>query len=315
MAKIITVGLSPCWDIICEGRNLNWQSHQVVDHQTSRPAGKALNISRALAWMQTTNIAAGLWGKEDYAEMVRALKPLQPYLKVRMTPVAGKTRRNVTVIDTSKKREMHLRSPSNLSSASGLRNVTATLKQIVKRHDYVIVSGSLPDATCDKSVFSLWNACRANGAKLILDSSGPIYARMVEAGGLYLIKPNVEELRELLGEKISDTPKALVQAGRALLGQAEMILISRGARGAILVTKSGCRQAQSNSRRRVDTTVGCGDYLLAGFGQGLGQGRNPRTALQWGVQAGTARAYRFESSLTWAQVRRRIRVQIQSVSN
>ena len=312
MSKIITVGLCPCWDIICEGRNLSWQDHQNIDRQTRRPAGKALNISRALAWMHTPNMAAGLWGKADHAEMLREVRPLQKYLKVRTTAVPGSTRRNVTVIDTKNRREMHLRSPSLLASDAALKILRADLNRIVKPDSLCVFAGSLPSEPYLSSVLSLVNACRDRGAKIILDTSGKPLRTIVASGGLYLWKPNVAELQELAGNSIRDTPAALIKAGRTLLDQAEMILISRGARGAILVTKNGIWQANSISRHRVHSTVGCGDTLLAGFLQGLWQGGNRRSALQQAIQAAAARAYRLDRSLTWNQVRREIRVHIQT---
>lgn len=315
MSKIITVGLCPCWDIICQGCNLSWQDHQNIDRQTSRPAGKALNISRALAWMQTPNIAAGLWGKADHAEMLREVKPLQKYLKVRTTAVPGGTRRNVTVIDTKNRREMHLRSPSLLTSDSALKNLRADLNRIVKPDSLCVFSGSLPSEPYLSLVLSIVNACRDRGAKIILDASGKPLRAIVSSGGLFLLKPNVAELQELLGKSIRNTPADLIKAGRTLLDQAEMILISRGANGAVLVTKTRVWRANSISRRRVHSTVGCGDYLLAGFLQGLWQGRNRRTTLQQGIQAAAARACQIDRSLTWNQIRRAIRVHIQPVSS
>ena len=44
-----------------------------IDEQVVRPAGKALNVSYALAWMGGESVAAGLWGREDYDEMRRAV--------------------------------------------------------------------------------------------------------------------------------------------------------------------------------------------------------------------------------------------------
>ena len=310
MSKIITVGLCPCWDIICEGGNLSWSGHQRIDRQSSRPAGKALNLSRALTWMQTNNTAAGLWGRDDYAEMLREIKPLQKYLKVRFTVVRGQTRRNVTVIDTKNRREMHLRSPSLLASGSALKSLRADLKHIVKPDCLCVFSGSLPSEPYLPAVLSMVNDCRERGAKIILDTSGKPLRAMVESGGLFLLKPNVAELQELIGTSIRNTPAALIKAGRILLDRAKMILISRGAKGSVLVTRTRIWQAKGICRGRVHSTVGCGDYLLAGFLQGVSQGRNRRSALQLGLQAATAKAYRLEHRYTWNQVRRKIRVDI-----
>ena len=50
-SKIITVGLSPTWDITSQVENPDWGGHINIDEQTIFPAGKALNVSKALAWM------------------------------------------------------------------------------------------------------------------------------------------------------------------------------------------------------------------------------------------------------------------------
>ena len=74
--KIITVGLCPAWDIVCKGRGLDWGQHQMVNSTRCQPAGKALNISRALAWMGMETIAAGLWGQQDMEQMLKNMRPL-----------------------------------------------------------------------------------------------------------------------------------------------------------------------------------------------------------------------------------------------
>jgi len=89
-SKIITIGLCPCWDAVCQLDGVDWGQHKVISSASSRPAGKALNISRALAWMGTKSIAAGLWGREDYEQMAKAMRSLKDSIKVKMTAVEGR---------------------------------------------------------------------------------------------------------------------------------------------------------------------------------------------------------------------------------
>ncbi len=55
--KIITIGLCPSWDTVCRLDGINWGEHKQVTSTKSYPAGKAMNISRALAWMGKKNTA------------------------------------------------------------------------------------------------------------------------------------------------------------------------------------------------------------------------------------------------------------------
>ena len=132
--KIVTIGLCPCWDMVCQLDGVDWGQHKVISSTSSRPAGKALNISRALAWMGTKSIAAGLWGREDYEQMAKAMRSLKGAVKVKMTAVDGNTRRNITVVDTVNNREMHLRAVSRLASKKALRKLKVDLQAIVNRN-------------------------------------------------------------------------------------------------------------------------------------------------------------------------------------
>jgi len=112
-ARIVTIGLAPAWDVTCRGRDLDWGRHAELDCQVSRPAGKALNVSYALAWMGLRSVATGLWGRDDYDPMQRALDRLGGLIDARMTIVEGRTRHNITVVDSLNQREMHLRQRSS----------------------------------------------------------------------------------------------------------------------------------------------------------------------------------------------------------
>ena len=136
--KIITVGLCPCWDTICQVEGIDWGEHNVVSCRIDRPAGKALNISRALAWMGERNIAAGLWGETDYQQMLKAVRSLRGLVKVQMTAVAGVTRQNITVVDAVNNREIHLRNRSELASKKALRELEVDLEAIVSRNSVCV---------------------------------------------------------------------------------------------------------------------------------------------------------------------------------
>jgi len=263
--SIITIGLSPAWDITCRGRNIEWGLHQEIDEQTVRPAGKAINVSKALAWMGHRNIAAGLWGSDDHPQMLAAVRSLWPAIRVKLTAVADRTRQNITVVDSAKNKEMHLRNKSRLASAKTLKKLQADLEKIVQSGSACVFAGTMPGGRLLGDVVRLVELCKSRGAKIVLDTSGHPLKEIVDTGSVWLIKPNVEELSELLGEQVKDGPVSLVKAGRKLLDKVEMVLISRGAKGGVVVTKNGAWHGRCASRAKIFSTVGCGDFLLAGF--------------------------------------------------
>jgi len=155
----------------------------------------------------------------------------------------------------------------------------------------------------------------------VVDTYGDALKRILETGAAWLIKPNVEELRELLGKQVMDSPAGLVRAGRKLLDKAEIVVISRGRKGGVVVTKKGAWQGRCIGRGRVLSTVGCGDYLLGGFLKGLTDKFDAGSALvsakvetvaglETAIKVATAKAWGWTNSKTWFQARRQIQVKI-----
>ena len=305
------MGLAPAWDVVCRGKGIEWGRHQTIDEQVVRPAGKALNVSCALAWMRFPSIAAGLWGREDCGEMEAAVARLGGWVEARMTAVDGRTRRNITVVDALHRREMHLRCPSNLASVAGLRAVADGLSGLLHPGDTCVFAGAMPAGELLGPTVDLVRACRRAGARIAIDVHGPVFKETVNAGLAWLIAPNVAELRELLGAEIDDAPDALIEAARTLLDRVEIVLISRGEHGALLIAKEGARTGYSKVRREVLSTVGCGDFLLAGFLTGLCETGDPSAGLKQGLQAATARAWGWSEARAWGQVEKELAVVVE----
>jgi len=311
--RIITIGLSPAWDVSCRGQNLEWGRHPEIDEQVVRPAGKALNVSSALAWMGRSSVAAGLWGREDYESMRRAVGTQGDFIRVEMTQVDGPTRRNITVVDTRRQREMHLRCRSRLANAGSIERLSLDLKKLVRPGDVCVFAGAMPGEALLEPLVAMVHTCRERETRVVLDAHGPALARLVDAGLPWLIAPNVEELAQLLGGEVKDTPARLVGAARPLLEKVPNLLVSRGVKGAILVTKRGAWAGRTTTRGKVLETVGCGDYLLAGFLAGYSKRGNTRDALTTAIKVATARARGCSETQTWSQASRRIDIQVVAV--
>jgi 1-phosphofructokinase len=312
-SSIITIGLSPAWDITCRGENLDWGRHENINEQTIVPAGKALNVSRALAWMGQESIAAGLWGRNDYLRMQKTVQSLWPLIEVKMTAVLGNTRQNITIIDAAKNKEMHLRSQSQLACPAAMRKLRADLQTLVRKNSICVFSGAMPADELIDEVIRTIEICRKAGAKIVLDTSGPALRKIIDTGFIWLVKPNVRELAELSGGPIEDRPTLLASAGQKLFGKADIILISRGEKGAIVVTKDDVWQGKCNRRKKALSTVGCGDYLLAGFLKGLMETKNAASALETAVKAAAAKAWGRTQKKDWTQTNKQIAVEIRNI--
>ncbi|AQT67317.1 Tagatose-6-phosphate kinase [Anaerohalosphaera lusitana] len=290
--EIVTVGISPCWDITCRVKGIDWGSHETIDAQYSVPAGKALNVSRALAQLDIPSTATGLWGSDDYQQMLSTIAQLSENITPDFVAVPGSTRRNITIADTFNQREMHLRSPSTLANPESLDRLEQKLLSLASENKLFVFAGSLPTGELLERIATIIEKLHQAKAAVALDTSGPALRTLVEAGHVSIIKPNIEELSELTGAQLSDDPHQLIASTKPLLEEVDIVLLSRGAGGAIAITREGSVSGAFRGKAQpVTHTVGCGDYLLAGFLTGLTQVGESGFALQRGLLTATARAF------------------------
>lgn len=288
--EIITVGFSPAWDITCTGKNLVWGRHPVLDSIDIKPAGKALNVSKALAWLGEPSIACGLWGENDFETMKNFFEN-QKLIQIKLTKAIGSTRQNITIIDSAQKKDMHLRSKSLLANKDSIAKLVKDLSKMIRKNSLCIFSGALPDGKELVKAFEIIKLCKKINAKIAIDSSGESFKKIVNFGGLFLLKPNVEELCELLGRKIPDNSAGIADAAKKLLPKAPYILVSCGSRGAVLVTKDKILHAHAKLKKDAVNTVGCGDFLMAGFLKEILQNTSLEKALETALKTATAKAW------------------------
>jgi fructose-1-phosphate kinase PfkB-like protein len=123
----------------------------------------------------------------------------------------------------------------------------------------------------------------------MVDTSGEALREAVAARP-FLIKPNEAELADLTGTPVRSTEELLARS-TGLLDRIQYVLVTRGAGGAVLVSREGIYSGLAALEpTRVRSTVGCGDALLAGFLSGFLTGTDLSEALRRGVAAGAAKA-------------------------
>jgi 6-phosphofructokinase 2 len=125
------------------------------------------------------------------------------------------------------------------------------------------------------------------GSRVIVDTSGEALCAAARAG-VYLLKPNMRELGQLAGRDI-EGESAQESVARRLIekGWAEVVVVSLGAAGALLVT------ADEVTRLRAPTVsirskIGAGDSMVAGIVLSLARGKAVQEAARFGVAAGSA---------------------------
>jgi 1-phosphofructokinase len=287
---LFTIGFNPAIDRILECSGFHIGGHQKA-HQIARLAsGKAANVSRALAQLGVDSIATGFIGAADREFFHEQLLSVGPgRILCRFIDVGGKTRENITILDPKQHVETHIRDRGFSVTPEEVALLDHKIAHDVKPGDTVIFSGSVCQGLPFHYLAGLIDRCLNQQARIVVDSNGEAL-RQASTKQLWILKPNVDELRELLGTQVPNAALALRDAAKALLGNIENILISRGPLGALLLTRAGSFSARANTKEPPVRTVGCGDHLLAGFVHELASGRDPERALATGVAVATARA-------------------------
>ena len=124
------------------------------------------------------------------------------------------------------------------------------------------------------------------GARPLLDSSGEALRRGIGAKP-YLVKTNVHELGEVMGEPLSDRA-AQLRALRVVQSSGIAIAaVSLGAGGLLASDGVGVYHGELRMENVVNT-VGCGDSLLAGMAQAVSTNEPLSEIVRWGVACGAA---------------------------
>ncbi|WP_291380339.1 1-phosphofructokinase [Demequina sp.] len=245
--------------------------------------GKGVNVSRALAANGVDTMAVlpaqGAPAVEFSARLDGDGVPHD------FIALEGAVRTNITIVDaagiTTKINE-----PGRASTTA---DATAML-DAVGRHTadaaWVVGCGSLPPGIDGTLYVGLIERAREHGVRVAIDTSGTALRKAVAARP-DLIKPNHEELEELVGTPLP-TLADVLEAARSLVADGiGAVVVSLGEHGALAVDATGAVHA-SAVVSHPQSTVGAGDCLLAGWLAALERGASLTDALATGVRWGAA---------------------------
>lgn len=202
-------------------------------------------------------------------------------------PIADETRVSFTVHEHSTGAEFRFVMPGPRLTDAEWQGALHYLDDLQLFPAIVVASGSLPPGVPADFYARLARLCRAKGARMVLDTSGPpLTAALAE--GVYLFKPNLKELIELAGRPL-ETAEQWQAAARQLIteGKAEVVALTLGHLGALLVTRDAMWNAPPLDVV-VSSAVGAGDSFVGALVWALQQGLPLEQAFGWGVAGGTA---------------------------
>jgi len=215
---------------------------------------------------------------------------IHPYV----VTIEENTRENFIVHETSTGNQFRFGMPGPVVTENNLQQC---LKIVEDLHaDFVVASGSLSPNMTPDFYAKLGSVVKKHNTKYIVDTSGEAVKYALEQG-VYLWKPNLGELAAFagFGELTDDT--ALAAAKKVIAAKhAEIIVVSMGAAGAMLVTENMVERIPAPVVKK-KSTVGAGDSMVGGIVYSLANGRSLKDAVKYGVMCGTAATMNFGTEL------------------
>ena len=280
--KIITITLSPAFDLHCFCEDFKPFSENLCEINSYDAGGKGINISRALTVNGIENTAYAILGEENADSFLKALKSED--INCKYITAKGRIRENITLHTTS--------NPETRISFSGFSLDKTLFNQFEKLvfeetlNDTVVTfTGRIPDGINKALIKKFLLKIKDMGAKLIIDSKSFNISDLIELRP-FLIKPNSEEVSLYSNITVDGISSALIAASELKTLCAENVIISLGDKGAVLCCDDG-EFAAVPPKTDVKSTVGAGDSMIAGFLSALAKNFKFSEALRLSVAFGT----------------------------
>jgi 1-phosphofructokinase len=278
---IVTLTPNPSLDLTYELIELTRGAVQRAGAVSVEAGGKGINVSRNLAANGVASRAVVPVGGPSGEQFLSLLEGAA--IGLARVPVAEPVRMNVSLAERGGVlTKINAAGPGlSESEVEQLLEETATA---ARGASWLAACGSLPPGVSADLYARVVAAGHEAGCRVAVDSSGASFAAALDAGP-DLVKPNAEELAELVGRRLATFGDVLAAAEEMRARGVAMVLVSLGADGAILVEDDGALHAETPPFVP-RSTVGAGDALLAGFLAAGGEGKSALVeAVAWGAAA------------------------------
>lgn len=285
MQTVVTLTMNPAIDKSTSVSQVIVERKLYCNPPRFEPGGGGVNVSRAIRKLGGDSTAFFPCGGPTGEYLLELLQ--QEGLTCLPSPVKGWTRENLVVLEESSGLQYRFGMPGAHLGDNEWRGCLEALVTIDRKPDFIVASGSLPPGVPDDFYARVARIGTELGALVIIDTSGePLRQALQE--GVYLIKPNIRELGELVGkalvEEASQRKIAMEMVGS---GRCAVVALSLGAGGVLLATADGCHRLQTPLVPIV-SKVGAGDSMVAGIVLSLARGEEVLDAVRFGVAAGAA---------------------------
>jgi 6-phosphofructokinase 2 len=285
MTDFLTVTMAPALDLSTTASRVE-HTHKIrCASPNVHPGGGGINVSRVIQRLGGDCLALYPVGGAN-GEVLRKMLARENVPSYCIN-ISEETRQNFTVHDTSTGKDFRFVLPGASLTPAESRACLSFVSELEAPARYFVASGSLPGGAPADFYAELARLAKRKGSLMVLDTSGEALGLALVAG-VFMVKPSLRELQELTGTPLTNDATR-IQAAQKIIGagQAQIVALSLGEEGALLVTSEIALRAKG-LLVNVAGTVGAGDSFVAGFLWALHRHADLNLALRYGVAAGAA---------------------------
>lgn len=285
MAHILTITPNPAIDISTAAERVMPILKLRCTAARRDPGGGGINVARVASRLGARATALYPIGGHVGRLLQRLVEAEQ--LGSLPVPVEEETRENLTVLETSTGEQFRFVLPGPPLRDNEWRSCLDAVASYMPKPDFIVASGSLPPGVPDDFYARVAEIARGWKVPIALDTSGRAL-KAAMASSVDLVKPNLSELRELIGRKLPDEA-SWVEACRELIsaGSTRVVSLTLGHRGALLVTADAAWRA-APLPIEPKSTVGAGDGFVGAMVWALASGQSLKEAFRYGIAGASA---------------------------
>jgi 6-phosphofructokinase 2 len=285
MTRIVTLTMNPAIDVSTSVKRVEpWTKLRCGDGRRD-PGGGGINVARVISQFGAEATAVYPVGG-FVGQLLKALVDAEGVRSV-VVPVQGETREDFTVLEDTTGQQYRFVLPGPRLAEAEWMDCLNALSGLHNPPDFVCASGSLPPGVPEDVFARVARIVGGWGVKFVLDTSGAALKSALR-DRVYLIKPNLREMRELTGAALEDQASSIT-ACRDLIqqGRVEVVALTLGEEGALLVTAQQAWRAGPLPIQPI-STVGAGDSFLGVMIWALGSKMSLEESFRHAVAAGSA---------------------------
>ena len=284
MSQIVTLTLNPALDKSASVDHVVAERKLRCGQPRFDPGGGGINVARAITKLEGNALAVWTCGgptgqllREQLDEEGVSHRPIKSQ---------AYTRENLVIFEESSHRQFRFGMPGAHLTEDEVDRCIEELTSFDPPPGYLVLSGSLPPGV-DPNLYARIAGRISKECRVILDTSGESLKLGLDSN-LFLIKPNVRELGQLVGKTIVDDDHIHDVASRLIdSGKVEVVLTSLGSAGAILTSKEVHEHIRAPTVE-IRSKIGAGDSTVAGITLALSRGESLANAARYGIAAGAA---------------------------